>query len=91
MRGRRRSHEPQRCQRGGLTLPTAVRVPGAVILLGKEQFLGLYLTGALTSSLASYLYKMFVFSPAVSLGAVSSGRDRCPNRGWKVLNESLMS
>ncbi|XP_043202921.1 presenilins-associated rhomboid-like protein, mitochondrial [Amphibalanus amphitrite] len=41
----------------------------AVILLGKEQFLGLYLSGALTSSLASYLYKMFVFSPAVSLGA----------------------
>ncbi|XP_037075844.1 presenilins-associated rhomboid-like protein, mitochondrial [Pollicipes pollicipes] len=42
---------------------------GAVAMLGKEQFLGLYLSGALVSSLGSYLYKMFVFTPAVSMGA----------------------
>jgi len=42
---------------------------GAVQLIGPEQFLGLYLSGALVSSLGSYLYKMAVFSPAVSMGA----------------------
>lgn len=44
---------------------------GAVNSLGKEQFLGLYLTGGVFSSLTSYAYKAVVSQPGLSLGAVS--------------------
>lgn len=43
---------------------------GAVQTLGPEQFLGLYLTGGVLSSFASYLYKAAVAQPGLSLGAV---------------------
>lgn len=42
---------------------------GAVDMLGKEQFLALYLSGALFSSLFSYLVKSVSSSTAVSIGA----------------------
>lgn len=42
---------------------------GAVASLGKEQFLGLYLSAGVISSLASYLYKTAVRQPSLSLGA----------------------
>lgn len=45
---------------------------GAVQSLGTEQFLGLYLTGGVLASFASYLYKAVVAQPGLSLGAVSS-------------------
>lgn len=44
---------------------------GAVAMLGREQFLGVYLSGALFSSLASYAHKMALGMGGASLGAVS--------------------
>lgn len=46
-------------------------VSGAAQGLGKEQFLGLYLSASVFSSLTSYLYKMVTKQPGLSLGAVS--------------------
>ncbi|KAK9870539.1 hypothetical protein WA026_008101 [Henosepilachna vigintioctopunctata] len=42
---------------------------GAAQGLGKEQFLGLYLTAGVFSSLTSYLYKIVTKQPGLSLGA----------------------
>ncbi|XP_059472815.1 presenilin-associated rhomboid-like protein, mitochondrial [Neocloeon triangulifer] len=42
---------------------------GAVASLGKEQFLGLYLTSGVVSSLVSHLYKVSTKFPGRSLGA----------------------
>ncbi|XP_044750973.1 presenilins-associated rhomboid-like protein, mitochondrial isoform X2 [Coccinella septempunctata] len=42
---------------------------GAAQGLGKEQFLGLYLSAGVFSSLTSYLYKMVTKQPGLSLGA----------------------
>ena len=39
--------------------------------LGKEQFLALYLSAGVISSMSSYLYKLFS-KPGLSLGAVSN-------------------
>ena len=39
--------------------------------LGKEQFLGLYLAGAVISSFTSYLYKICRSQHTLSIGAVS--------------------
>lgn len=44
---------------------------GAVNSLGREQFLGLYLTGGVVSSFASYLCKTLTRQGGLSLGAVS--------------------
>lgn len=46
-------------------------VIGAVASLGKEQFLGLYLSAGVISSFTSYLYKTLTKQPGLSLGAVS--------------------
>ncbi|KAK7866357.1 hypothetical protein R5R35_003283 [Gryllus longicercus] len=42
---------------------------GAVASLGKEQFLGLYLSAGVISSMASYVYKALTSQPGLSLGA----------------------
>ncbi|KAL3282153.1 hypothetical protein HHI36_005348 [Cryptolaemus montrouzieri] len=42
---------------------------GAAQGLGKEQFLGFYLSAGVISSLASYLYKIVTKQPGLSLGA----------------------
>lgn len=42
-----------------------------VHVLGKEQFLGLYLSAGAWSSFASLFFKILSNSPGVSLGAVS--------------------
>ena len=42
----------------------------AVATLGKEQFLGLYLSAGVMSSLASYIYKAVTSQAGLSLGAV---------------------
>ncbi|XP_050517422.1 presenilins-associated rhomboid-like protein, mitochondrial [Diabrotica virgifera virgifera] len=42
---------------------------GAVHSLGKEQFLGFYLTAGVVSSFASYTYKVLTRQPGLSLGA----------------------
>lgn len=42
---------------------------GAVASLGKEQFLGLYLSAGVISSFSSYLYKTLTKQPGLSLGA----------------------
>ena len=44
---------------------------GAVNALGREQFLGLYLSAGVFSSFASYIYKAVMKQPGLSLGAVS--------------------
>lgn len=44
---------------------------GAVDQLGKEQFLGLYLSAGVISSFTSYAYKILANQPGLSLGAVS--------------------
>lgn len=44
---------------------------GAVASLGKEQFLGLYLSAGVISSFTSYLFKAVTKQPGLSLGAVS--------------------
>lgn len=43
--------------------------PGAVALLGKEQFLAMYLSGGVISSFTSYVHKIFTRRAAMSLGA----------------------
>lgn len=43
---------------------------GAVAALGKEQFLGLYLSAGVISSFTSYVYKTITKQPGLSLGAV---------------------
>lgn len=45
---------------------------GAVNSLGREQFLGLYLTGGVLSTFASYLCKTLTRQGGLSLGAVSN-------------------
>lgn len=42
---------------------------GAVAALGKEQFLGLYLSAGVISSFTSYIYKVITKQPGLSLGA----------------------
>lgn len=42
---------------------------GAVDRMGKEQFLGLYLSAGVISSFTSYMYKVFSNQPGLSLGA----------------------
>ncbi|KAJ8968563.1 hypothetical protein NQ314_002227 [Rhamnusium bicolor] len=42
---------------------------GAVHSLGKEQFLALYLTAGVVSSFTSYMYKIIMKQPGLSLGA----------------------
>ncbi|XP_044726476.1 presenilins-associated rhomboid-like protein, mitochondrial [Chrysoperla carnea] len=42
---------------------------GAVSALGKEQFLALYLSAGVISSFTSYVYKVMVKQPGLSLGA----------------------
>lgn len=44
---------------------------GTVAALGKEQFLALYLSAGVFSSLASYFYKAVIGTAGLSLGAVS--------------------
>lgn len=43
----------------------------AVLSLGMEQYLAVYLTAGVVSSLASYLYKASIGTAGLSLGAVS--------------------
>ncbi|XP_067013826.1 presenilin-associated rhomboid-like protein, mitochondrial [Anabrus simplex] len=42
---------------------------GAVMMLGKEQFLGLYLSAGVISSMTSYVYKVITHQAGLSLGA----------------------
>lgn len=42
---------------------------GAVAALGKEQFLGLYMSAGVISSMGSYIYKAVTSQPGLSLGA----------------------
>lgn len=49
-----------------MVFPTA-----AVAALGKEQFVGMYLSAGAVSSFASFLYKVVASQPGLSLGAVS--------------------
>lgn len=42
----------------------------AVTSLGKEQFVAMYLSGGVISSFASFLYKVMLNQPGLSLGAV---------------------
>lgn len=44
----------------------------AVMSLGMEQFLGLYLCAGVVSSLGSYMFKTAIGTAGLSLGAVSS-------------------
>lgn len=44
---------------------------GAVASLGKEQFLGVYMTAGVLSSMSSYFHKAIMKQSALSLGAVS--------------------
>lgn len=44
---------------------------GAVASLGKEQFLGVYITAGVISSMSSYFHKAIMKQSALSLGAVS--------------------
>lgn len=43
----------------------------AVAALGKEQFVGMYLSAGVVSSFTSFLYKVVANQPGLSLGAVS--------------------
>lgn len=45
-------------------------ITAAAKRLSKEQFLCLYLTSGVVSSLASYTYKIYLNQPGLSLGAV---------------------
>lgn len=47
----------------------------AVSTLGREQFVGLYLTAGVVSSLASFVFKFMTYAPGYSLGA--SGAIMC--------------
>ncbi|KAJ2946454.1 hypothetical protein O0L34_g12497 [Tuta absoluta] len=44
-------------------------MPGAVAALGKEQFVAMYLSAGVVSSFASFLYKVAMNQPGLSLGA----------------------
>ncbi|XP_041974481.1 presenilins-associated rhomboid-like protein, mitochondrial [Aricia agestis] len=44
-------------------------MPAAVASLGKEQFVALYLSGGVISSFTSFLYKVMLNQPGLSLGA----------------------
>ncbi|CAH2068534.1 unnamed protein product, partial [Iphiclides podalirius] len=44
-------------------------MPAAVAFLGKEQFVAMYLSGGVISSFASFLYKVALNQPGMSLGA----------------------
>ena len=44
---------------------------GAVASMGKEQFLGVYITAGVLSSMSSYFHKAVLKQSALSLGAVS--------------------
>ena len=44
---------------------------GAVAAMGREQFLGFYLSAGVVASLTSYLIKTITKQPGLSLGAVS--------------------
>lgn len=44
---------------------------GAVASLGKEQFLGLYISAGVISTMSSYFHKAVIKQPGLSLGAVS--------------------
>lgn len=44
-------------------------MPAAVTSLGKEQFVAMYLSAGVISSFASFLYKVMVNQPGLSLGA----------------------
>ncbi|CAH0722517.1 unnamed protein product, partial [Brenthis ino] len=44
-------------------------MPAAVTSLGKEQFVAMYLSGGVISSFASFLYKVMLNQPGLSLGA----------------------
>jgi hypothetical protein len=44
---------------------------GAVASLGKEQFLGLYISAGVISTMSSYFHKAIIKQPGLSLGAVS--------------------
>ncbi|XP_049887306.1 presenilins-associated rhomboid-like protein, mitochondrial [Pectinophora gossypiella] len=44
-------------------------MPAALAALGKEQFVAMYLSGGVISSFASFLYKVMVNQPGLSLGA----------------------
>lgn len=43
----------------------------AIKKLTKEEFLALYFTSGVVSSFASYVYKIYMNQPGLSLGAVS--------------------
>lgn len=43
----------------------------AVASLGKEQFVAMYLSAGVISSFASFVYKVLLNQPGLSLGAVS--------------------
>jgi hypothetical protein len=44
---------------------------GAVASLGKEQFIGLYMSAGVISSMCSYFHRTLTKKPGFSLGAVS--------------------
>jgi len=46
--------------------------PSVVGTLGKEQSAALYLAAGVISSFSSYLYKVIICTPGLSLGAVSN-------------------
>lgn len=48
-----------------------INVLGAVLMMGKEQFVGFYMAAGVVSSLASYACKVALNKPGFSLGAVS--------------------
>ena len=45
--------------------------PAAANILGREQFLAMYLTSGVVASLGSHLHKLYIASTVPSLGAVS--------------------
>jgi rhomboid-like protein len=47
---------------------------GAVASLGKEQFLGLYMSAGVISSMSSYFHKTLTKKHGFSLGAVSCAK-----------------
>lgn len=55
-------------------------VVGAVASLGKEQFLGLYMSAGVISSMSSYFHKSLIKKPGFSLGAVSWTVDNLTNK-----------
>lgn len=51
----------------------------AVLGLGKEQFLGVYLTAGVIASLTSILYKIATTQHSLSLGAVITNPKQLPS------------